>query len=129
MNTVIDFIIRIKNSAKAKRKEVELPFSNITKEIGNVLVSEKILDEIKEVEVDGKKSLVGRIKYLNRIPVLTEVKIVSRPSLRVYTKSNEINDYQKRGKHTLIISTSEGVMTGKKAQEKKLGGELLFEVW
>ncbi len=65
---VSDFIIRVKNSAIAKRKEVVLPYSKINKEIGRVLVKEGFLENIKEEEVEGKKQLRAVIRYQNRIP-------------------------------------------------------------
>ncbi len=126
---VSDFIIRIKNSALSKRKEVILPFSNINKEIGKVLVKEGFLESIKEFEKNGKKELKAIIKYENRIPVLTDVVIISKPSLRVYSSSKNISDIQKRGKRKVIVSTNQGIMTAFDARKKGLGGEILFSVW
>lgn len=126
---VADFIIRIKNSALAKRKEVVLPFSNINREIGKVLVKEGFLDSIKELENEGKKELKANIKYENRIPVLTDIIIISKPSLRVYSSVKKIPEIEKRGKRKVIVSTSQGVMTAFDAKKKGLGGEILFSIW
>jgi len=126
---VSDFIIRIKNSAFSKRKEVLLPFSNINKEIGKVLVKEGFLESIKVEEVNNKKELKAIIKYENRVPVLSDVKIISKPSLRVYSPSKKLSEIAKRGKRKIIVSTSQGVMTSKEAQKKGLGGEILFAIW
>lgn len=126
---VSDFIIRIKNSALSKRKEVVLPFSNINREIGKVLVKEGFLDSIKELENEGKKELKANIKYENRIPVLTDVIIISKPSLRVYSSAKKIPEIEKRGRRKVIISTSQGVMTAVDAKKKGLGGEILFSIW
>lgn len=126
---VADFIIRIKNSALAKRKEVVLPFSNINREIGKVLVKEGFLDSIKELENEGKKELKANIKYENRIPVLTDIIIISKPSLRVYSSVKKIPEIEKRGRRKVIISTSQGVMTAVDAKKKGLGGEILFSIW
>lgn len=126
---VADFVIRIKNSALSKRKEVALPFSNINKEIGKVLVKEGFLDSIKESEKRGKKELIATIKYENRIPVLTDVIIISKPSLRVYSTVKRIPDIEKRGRRKVIISTSQGVMSAFDARKKGLGGEILFSIW
>lgn len=125
---VSDFIIRIKNSASARRKEVVLPYSKLNREIGKTLVKAGYLEDIKLEELDGKKSLKAVIKYHRRLPVLTTVNIISKPSLRVYSPSKKLTDIEKRGKKTLIISTSSGVMTGKEAIKKGLGGEVLFAV-
>lgn len=126
---VSDFVIRIKNSALSKRKEVVLPFSNINKEIGKVLVKEGFLESIKESEKNSKKELKAIIKYENRIPVLTDVIVISKPSLRVYSSSKKISDIQRRGKRKVIVSTNQGVMTAFDARKKGLGGEILFSIW
>jgi small subunit ribosomal protein S8 len=126
---VADFIIRIKNSALSKRKEVILPFSNINRAIGRTLVKEGFLENIKEEVSEGKKSLKAIIKYDNRIPVMTDVIIISKPSLRVYSPSKKLFDIAKRGKRKIIVSTSQGVMTSYEAQKKGLGGEVLFAIW
>lgn len=126
---VSDFIIRVKNSAIAKRKEVVLPYSKINKEIGRVLVKEGFLENIKEEEVEGKKQLRAVIRYENRIPVLTDVMVISKPSLRVYAPVSKIMEIRKRGKRTVIVSTSQGVMSSFDANKKGVGGEVLFAIW
>ncbi len=126
---VSDFIIRVKNSAIAKRKEVVLPYSKINKEIGRVLVKEGFLENIKEEEVEGKKQLRAVIRYQNRIPVLTDVMVISKPSLRVYAPVSKIMEIRKRGKRTVIVSTSQGVMSSFEANKKGVGGEVLFAIW
>ncbi len=126
---VSDFIIRIKNSAIAKRKEVVLPYSKINKEIGKVLVKEGFLENIKEEEEKGRKQLRAVISYENRIPVLTDVIVISKPSLRVYEPLKRILEIKKRGKRKVIISTSQGVMSAEDANKKGVGGEVLFAIW
>ena len=128
-HSVSDFIIRIKNSAMAKRREVILPFSNINKEIGKVLVKEGFLENIKEENEKGKKSLRATIKYERRLPVLTNLEIISKPSLRVYEPKHKLANIQRKGKKIIIITTSQGVMTGFDAQKKGIGGEILFTIW
>ena len=126
---VSDFIIRIKNSAMSKRKEVVLPFSNINKEIGKVLVKEGFLESIKEESKDGKKELLAVIRYEKRIPVLNDVEIISKPSLRVYSTSKKILEIGKRGRRKVIVSTNQGVMSAMDASKKGVGGEILFAIW
>ncbi len=126
---VSDFIIRIKNSAKANRKEVILPYSVINREIGKVLVKEGFLESIKEEAVGNIKQLKAVIKYEKRIPVLTNVVVISKPSLRVYEPVKKILEIKKRGKRTVIVSTSKGVMTAENAQKNGVGGEVLFAIW
>lgn len=126
---VSDFIIRIKNAALSKRREVVLPYSKLNKELGKVLVKQGFLENIKEQVTDNKKSLLGIIKYERRIPVLTDVEIISKPSLRVYEPSKHLLGIERKGRKILIISTSQGVMTGTEARKKGVGGEVLFTIW
>ncbi len=126
---VSDFIIRIKNATLARRKEVILPYSKINKEIGKVLVKQGYLESIKETEAEGKKELKAIVKYEKRLPVLIDVEVISKPSLRVYGSAKEILEIEKRGKRTVVVSTSQGVTTGKDAIKKKIGGEILFAIW
>lgn len=127
--TVSDFVIRVKNAALAKRKEVVLPYSKLNFGIGKVLVKNGFLEEIKEQEAENKKTLKAKIKYERRQPVLSTIDIVSKPSLRVYGGKNEISALARRGRRTIVVSTSQGVMTGKEAIKKGLGGEILFAIW
>lgn len=130
MNYLIaDFIIRIKNSALSKRKEVILPFSNINKEIGKVLVKEGFLESIKEEGKEGRKELKAVVAYDDRLPVLTNVEVISKPSLRVYYPAKRIMEIGKRGRRRVVVSTSQGVMTAMEANKKGLGGEVLFAIW
>lgn len=126
---VIDLIIRIKNAAKAQRRELVLPFSNLNKEVAKVLVKEGFLVEIKEEKKGNIKNLRIEIAYDRRIPRLYDTSIISKPSLKKYVNSKDIARIENKGKRTLIISTSQGVMTGKEAIKKNLGGEVLFAIW
>jgi small subunit ribosomal protein S8 len=123
---VADLIVRIKNAASANRREVSLPYSKLSKAISDVLVKEGFLKEVKVVEEDGKKSIQVVVAYKKRIPVLTSISIVSKPSLRVYITAGDLS--KARGYNTKILSTNRGVMTGKEAQKEGVGGELLFEI-
>lgn len=125
----LDFIIRVKNAAKAQRREFIMPFSKLNKEVGRVLVKEGFLEEIREGKDGNKKNLKVKIAYERRVPKFYDVSIISKPSLKKYVGSRGIKDIEKRGRKTLIISTSEGVMTGKEAAKKNIGGEVLFAIW
>jgi small subunit ribosomal protein S8 len=127
--TIGDFIIRIKNAVMANRKTVNLPYSKLCKAVGQVLIKEKFLTQIAEEEVDGKKKLIAHIAYDKRIPAFTDVQLISKPSLRVYAKATEQARLKGRGLGKIIVSTSQGIMTGGEAVKKGIGGELLFKVW
>lgn len=126
--TIGDFIIQLKNAARARIREVYMPFSNTKKAVGKVLIKERFLEEVKEEEIEGKKMLYVKLRYQSRRPVLTDVAIVSKPSLRVYIGANEIVKYQGRAQ-TAILSTNNGILTGREAIKKGVGGELLFKIW
>ncbi len=129
MSVVSDFIIRIKNAAMANRRELTLPFSKINKNVGKLLVKEGFLEDLKEEKEKDRKFLRAVLKYERRIPSFSNVLVVSKPSLRVYKSAKSIEGIQRRGRHTVVLSTSLGIMTGKEAQKKGVGGEILFEIW
>ena len=126
--TIGDFVIQLKNAAKARIRELYVPYSTLSKSVGKVLIKEGFLEEIKEDEVEGKKVLYVKLRFQSRRPTLTDVKIVSKPSLRVYIGSEKIGREQGRIM-TAVLSTNSGIMTGREAMKKKLGGELLFKIW
>jgi small subunit ribosomal protein S8 len=126
--TIGDFIIQLKNAALARKKELYMPFSKLKKAVGKVLIKEGFLEEIKEETIEGKKILYVKLRYQSRRPALTDVKIISKPSLRIYIGSDEIYKHQGRAT-TAILSTNSGILSGKEAIKKKTGGELLFKVW
>lgn len=126
---VADFMIGIKNAAMARRREVTLPYSLLHEAIGALLVREGFLTAFRQDVHEGRKMLVGTIAYQQRKPVLTDVEVISKPSLRFYTKAKEIGQLYKKGARTLIFSTSMGVMTEREVRKKGVGGELLFAIW
>ena len=126
---VSDLIIRIKNAASAKRKEVVFDNFKINKAILKVLVSEGFLEGFNVDTRDGRKVLIAIIKYEKRSPVFTDVLVVSKPSLRKYATFKQIPEIQRKGRHTIILSTNKGIMTGKEALKKNMGGEILFRIW
>lgn len=126
--TVGDFAIQLKNAALARKKEITTPYANIKKAIAKVLIKEGFLDSVKEETVDNKKQLIVTLRYQKRKPSITDVSLVSKPSLRVYIGADEIGSKQGRAS-VAVLSTNGGVLTGKEAMKKKLGGELLFKIW
>lgn len=125
---IADFITRIKNAALAHRKQVVLPYSKVTKAVGEILVKEGFLNECKEEIVEGKKTLQAQIRYEKRNPVFTDIVVISKPSLRIYTRAKALPMRSQRG-GTAIVSTSMGVMTATEAVKKGIGGEVLLTLW
>lgn len=125
---VADFILRVKNAYAARRSSVTMPYSNINRDIAKLLVKEGLLADVKEQEEEKKKVLVATLRYVRRRPAMTQVRVVSKPSLRVYVAAKEATERHKDAVLS-VISTSQGIMTGKDAAKKGVGGELLFSIW
>jgi len=124
----IDFVIQLKNASMASKKTVSTRYSNINRAISKVLIKEGFLDNMKEETVDGKRLLIVNLRFQRRKPAITDVSLVSKPSLRTYVSTSEI--YRKQGKSAVaILSTNAGVLTGREAIKKGVGGELLFKIW
>jgi len=126
--TIGDFVIQLKNAARARIRELYVPYSTLSKAVGKVLIKEGFLEEIKDDEVKGRKMLYVKLRFQSRRPTLTDVSLVSKPSLRIYIGAGQIGKEQGRIT-TAILSTNSGIMTGKEALKKKIGGELLFKIW
>jgi small subunit ribosomal protein S8 len=129
MNYVIgDFVIQLKNASLANKKAIVTPYANLSKAVAQVLKKEGFLDEVKEETIDGHRMLAVSLRFQNRKPAITDVHLVSKPSLRTYVKPSEIA--RKQGRATIaVLSTNVGVLTGKEAIKKGVGGELLFQIW
>jgi len=123
-----DFVIQLKNAAMARKKDITTPYSNINKAIAKALTKEGFLDTVKEETVDGKRLLNIRLRYQSRKPAITDVILLSKPSLRKYVSAMEIGKAQGRSA-VAVLSTNAGVLSGREAMKKKVGGEILFKIW
>ena len=126
---VADFALRIKNAYMARRKTVVMPYSNINTAIAKVLVKEGYLADSKVEEVEGLKVIHVSLRYQDLRAVVHNVEIISKPSLRVYVDAKHIGRNMARANIISVISTNQGIMTGKDAKQKGVGGELLFTMW
>ena len=129
MDTIGDFLTRIRNAHSARHEKVDIPASNMRKGIADVLQTSNYIDSYKVVK-DGKQGMMRvYLKYQDSSqPAIEKVKRVSRPSRRMYVKSGEIPNIR-AGYGLAILSTSRGVMSGGQAKKQNLGGELLCMVW
>jgi small subunit ribosomal protein S8 len=126
---IADMLARIRNGLRAKQARVDVPASVLKERICAVLKQEGYIGDYKRVEDAKQGVLQVTLKYEpNRKPVISGLRRVSRPSLRAYTRNDEIRTVRS-GLGISIISTSKGVMTGKEARLGRLGGEVLCEVW
>lgn len=121
---ISDMIIRVKNAQMAKFKVVKMPSSNIKLSIAKVLEEQGYISSFKEVLTGVKKTLEIELKYYNGKAVIDQIKVCSRPGLRVYKKYNEL-PVVKDGLGIAIVSTSKGVMTGQQAKQLSVGGEVI----
>ena len=124
MDPIADMLVAIKNGYMVKRPHVLVPYSKFKFEIAKVLEKENFISKIQTKD----KSLLIDIPTDTKNPKLHQVKKVSKLGLRVHVKSKNIAKI-KGGRGTVIISTSQGVMTGVDAKKKNLGGEIICEDW
>ncbi len=124
---IADMLIRVKNGYLAGKSEVIVPWSKLLESLAKILVETGFLSKEKIVS-EGAKTLVLELKYAGKIPALTQVKRVSKPSLRVYARKDGLPRVL-GGLGMAIISTPRGLMTNKKARKEGLGGEVICEVW
>ncbi len=128
MDTIANFITKLKNAGNAGHESVTVPHSSLKAAIAEVLKKEGFIKSSDERMEGGKKTLVISLIAENRIPKIKGVERLSKPSKRIYKKAEEIRGV-KSGYGALILSTSAGVMTGRDAKKQKLGGEALFNIW
>lgn len=126
---IADMLTRIRNALVVKMEMVEMPASNIKKAIGDILVQEGYIKSVTKVENGNQGVLKVKLKYApGKERVITGLKRISKPGLRVYAKKNEIPKVL-GGLGIAILSTSKGVMTDKQARQEGLGGEVLCYIW
>ncbi len=128
-DTVADMLTRIRNAVAMKYKTVEVLGSKMTKSIANILENEGYIDGF-EIKKDGaKETLTLNLKYgARKEGVITGLKRISKPGLRVYVKADEVPRVL-NGLGIAIVSTSKGIMTDKEARKENLGGEVLAYIW
>ncbi len=126
---IADLLTRIRNANRVRKDWAEMPWSKLKESIARVLVDEGFLREVTVAENDGRKTLRVALKYDEfRQPVLTGIRRVSRPSLRVYVGTREIPTIRK-GLGVSVLSTPKGVIADRVARKEKVGGEVLCSVW
>lgn len=128
-DVIADMLTRIRNAASSKHQTVDVPASNLKRQIAKILLDEGYIKDF--IEIDDKKQGILRItlKYAeNKKSIITGVKRISKPGLRVYASKDEIPKVL-GGLGVAIVSTSKGVMTDKQARKLGVGGEVLAFVW
>lgn len=128
-DTVADLLTRIRNALSSKHETVEVPASNMKKAIVQILLDEGYINKFV-VSDDGKQGIIKIfLKYTdNKQPVITGLKRVSKPGLRIYSNVEDMPKVIK-GLGIAIVSTSKGIMTDRKARRENVGGEILAFIW
>ncbi|MCI5775167.1 MAG: 30S ribosomal protein S8 [Aerococcus sp.] len=126
---IADFLTRIRNANTARHSRVEVPASKMKTAIAKILADEGYIKGYEIIEDDKQNVIRVFMKYGNdNERVITNLKRISKPGLRVYAKGDEIPKVL-NGLGVAIISTSEGVITDKEARAKNIGGEVLAYIW
>ena len=126
---IADMLTRIRNATSARHSTVDVPTSGMKRAIAQILLDEGYIKGFQVIE-DGKQGVIRiTLKYSeNRSPVITGLRRVSKPGLRIYSSCEDMPKVRK-GLGIAIVSTSKGIMTDKKARELNVGGEVLAFVW
>ncbi len=129
-DTISDMLTRIRNASIVKHQTTNLPATKLTRSIATVLKQEGYVGDYEEVGegIDKKLVLTLRYKGKNRQPIVTALKRVSKPGLRVYSNHKDLPKVL-GGIGIAVISTSSGIMTDREARKQGLGGEVLCYVW
>ena len=128
-DTIADMLTRIRNANQMRYEEVKVPASNIKKEIARILKEEGFIKDYKIENNDAQGTIVLTLKYTDKKErVITGLKRISKPGLRVYANKDEIPKVL-NGLGIAIISTSKGIMTDKEARKENIGGEVLAYIW
>lgn len=125
---IADMLTRIRNSNQRKAKNVSVSYSKINLTIANILKKEGYIQNYQQVKKDVFPELVITLKYKGTQRVISGLKRISKPGLRVYTAATDIPSVLS-GYGIAIISTSQGIMTDQKARQIKIGGEVVAYVW
>jgi len=125
MDSIADLLTRIRNAAAVRKSEITVSYSKMKEAILNIFQREGFLENIEVVEDDDKKSIKIKISA-TKVP--SHLEQISKPGRRIYVKSKEMPK-PLRGLGIVVVSTSTGVVTGREAAKKGLGGEVICEIW
>lgn len=128
MDTISDFIIRLKNAGEAHKDSFEVSHTKLNLAVATVLEKEGFIKSITKKGKRDPKSLEIEVIYDGKTPKVQGVKRISKLSKRVYQKSSEIRPIR-QGYGIAILSTPKGLLSNKDAKKEKVGGEVLFQIW
>jgi small subunit ribosomal protein S8 len=125
---IADMLTRIRNGSRARHSEILVPASRTKRAIAQILSDEGFIESFEDAQDGNHPQLKLTLKYVGKVPVISGMKRVSKPGLRVYATKTDIPRVL-GGLGVVIVSTSHGIMTGARARQAQLGGEVLAYVW
>lgn len=125
---IADFLIRIKNALAARHEVVRVPYSKVKHAIADILVQEGYVTSVSTEENGFMKDMIVTLKYKGKLPLVNNVKRLSKPGRRLYTSTTQIPKTL-GGYGITIVSTNQGLLTDKEARKKNVGGELVCQIW
>ena len=125
---IADMLTRIRNGSRARHSEILVPASRTKRAIAQILSDEGFIEGFADAQDGNHAQLKLTLKYVGKVPVISGMKRVSKPGLRVYATKTDIPRVL-GGLGVVIVSTSHGIMTGARARQAQLGGEVLAYVW
>ncbi|NLZ55703.1 MAG: 30S ribosomal protein S8 [Clostridiaceae bacterium] len=127
-DAIADMLTRIRNASAKRKPSVDIPASGMKMSIANILLAEGYVGRVEKIEDDKQGVIRITLRYQGNKPVITGLKRISKPGLRVYAGSKDLPEVL-GGLGIALMSTSLGVMTGREAKQRNVGGEVLAFVW
>lgn len=128
MDPIAQMLNEIKNAQSVSKETVSFSFSNFRYEVARLLEENGLIEKTEKKGRGVKKTLEIQLKYEDKLPAISGFKKISKPSQRIYLPADKIRS-TKRGHGIVVISTPKGLMTDRQARGKRLGGEIICEVW
>jgi small subunit ribosomal protein S8 len=125
---IADMLTRIRNADSQRHETVDVPSSKLKKSIAEILYDEGYIKSFEEIEDNSQGIIRISLKYVNKQRVISGLKRISKPGLRVYASKDELPKVL-GGLGIALVSTSKGIMTDKKARQEGIGGEVLAYIW
>ncbi len=125
---IADFLTRLRNAVEARKSELRVPYSKMKREMANILKKEGYIEDVVFDSTGTHPELLIRTRFVDKTPAISGLKRVSRPGLRRYVGVDDVPRVL-GGLGICILSTSQGIITGREARKRKVGGELLAFVW
>lgn len=125
---VNDLFNSIRNALMVKKEKVSIPFSDFKFEIVKILEKRGLIEKVEKKKKKTKKTIEIALKYVEKIPVISGLKRISKPGQKIYLPARKIKKV-KGGYGIAIVSTSKGLMTNEEARKQNLGGEVICEIW